>query len=353
MKRVYVLSGKAVSLQVVAEDVIKVFQKAGFPVVGLQSPNINPRIHQTIQGIVYVFPADPIYALEYAGLYTLFKRLIGDRQVFYTTVEGKLHVPAVNYSVYNYVEFIANSQYTKEKLEEAGFNVIDVVYHGVDPGEVQVAKEQSVKLRKKLEQDFPNKVYFGIVQSGHVRKGWDSFLKALDIVNQKVGDKVAFLVITESSIFSMLEKPNVYIVSEMGRLRHVDVMAFYGAIDFLVSPTYSEGFGLPILEAMSMGTPVIHCWFKPLSEFSLKDVNITFDYDYVDLWTNPKMPRGGILFELHKYDPKALADAIIRAVDLKLNHLEDYTNRKAKLTEYTKKFNIYDLYKVFVDRIRG
>merc|ERR1719373_213470 len=43
----------------------------------------------------------------------------------------------------------------------------------------------------------------------------------------------------------------------MGPIDALDVPKLYKAMDCLVLPSRGEGFGLPILEAMSVGTPVI------------------------------------------------------------------------------------------------
>lgn len=42
-----------------------------------------------------------------------------------------------------------------------------------------------------------------------------------------------------------------------GKVAHEDLPAFYKAADLLVYPSFAEGFGLPIVEAMACGTPVV------------------------------------------------------------------------------------------------
>jgi glycosyltransferase involved in cell wall biosynthesis len=46
-------------------------------------------------------------------------------------------------------------------------------------------------------------------------------------------------------------------VKELGRPRDVELCAMYGAVDALIFPSLHEGFGLPVLEAMACGTPVV------------------------------------------------------------------------------------------------
>ena len=46
-------------------------------------------------------------------------------------------------------------------------------------------------------------------------------------------------------------------VKFVGRIKDNDLPAFYSEADFFIFPSLYEGFGLPVLEAMASGTPVI------------------------------------------------------------------------------------------------
>ena len=46
-------------------------------------------------------------------------------------------------------------------------------------------------------------------------------------------------------------------VEFMGVLNHYDLLAFYDKVDIYIQPSYSEGLSRAIVEAMSMGCPVL------------------------------------------------------------------------------------------------
>jgi glycosyltransferase involved in cell wall biosynthesis len=46
-------------------------------------------------------------------------------------------------------------------------------------------------------------------------------------------------------------------IQHLGHVNDVDLPCIYAAVDTLVTPSFNEGFGLPALEAMACGTPVV------------------------------------------------------------------------------------------------
>lgn len=64
------------------------------------------------------------------------------------------------------------------------------------------------------------------------------------------------------------------------------VKNFFHTLDCFVFPTRGEGFGLPPLEAMMTGLPVIGTGFSGMSEFMVEGVSLPLDYKLED------MPRG-------------------------------------------------------------
>ncbi|MGH3607909.1 MAG: glycosyltransferase family 4 protein [Pseudonocardiaceae bacterium] len=55
-------------------------------------------------------------------------------------------------------------------------------------------------------------------------------------------------------------------VRELGRPDDIALNAIYGAVDALLFPSLHEGFGLPVLEAMACGTPVVASNISALQE---------------------------------------------------------------------------------------
>ena len=79
---------------------------------------------------------------------------------------------------------------------------------------------------------------------------------------------------------------------DLGMLKDSEIAGFYASIDVLCMPSLYEGFGLPVIEAMAAGTPVICSNATSLPEVA-GDAAITFDPN----------------------DREELEDAIVRVMD--------------------------------------
>ena len=183
--RVYIPTGNAISLKVVSYTLSKVLQKAGM--IPFVSEQFYPEyvLKRRADAVIFNYPADPVYARGYVGHYVTFKNFYGDKMMFYTTVEGRPRRVELLAPMWNYVEFIANSNYTKRKLEEAGLKVEAIVHHGIDFDKVRAAKEKIPILRERIERYVGDKVSFCYVGSTHRRKNLHGLMNAVDILNRR------------------------------------------------------------------------------------------------------------------------------------------------------------------------
>jgi alpha-1,3-rhamnosyl/mannosyltransferase len=92
----------------------------------------------------------------------------------------------------------------------------------------------------------------------------------------------------------------------------------------LVLPSFYEGFGLPVVEAMACGTPVICSWAGSLPEVA-GDAGIQIDPN----------------------DPKAMAEAVLKLLD---NPAEKFRLKQAclqQITRFTMEQSICSTQKVY------
>jgi len=112
--------------------------------------------------------------------------------------------------------------------------------------------------------------------------------------------------------------------------------------DLYVQASLSEGFALPVLEALSAGKPVVHADYAPLNEVTTPKTS--FRVRVVD--TIYKREIGAIEYELHFYDPNEFADMIIYAKDQVLRSRVEYAHACVRRA---KQFDARKTYKQFID----
>jgi len=107
------------------------------------------------------------------------------------------------------------------------------------------------------------------VGSNQIRKNVFFILKTLPFLKAK-GLKVFFC--KAGSDFNNEQKEYIRVnglnnsVMYLGKLNEEDLVALYNIADIVVFPSLYEGFGLPVLEAMACGTPVITSTTSSLPE---------------------------------------------------------------------------------------
>lgn len=155
------------------------------------------------------------------------------------------------------------SMYSKEDLVRSYHinpSKIDVVYNGVNTRFMPTTGEEQLKTRKTYTEGKP---YFLYVGSLHPRKNIPGLLRAFDAFRQRSG-KDFKLVIAGGELFKTasirkthkaMHDPGEVVFT--GRITTEALHQVLGAAFSLIFVPYFEGFGLPVVEAMRAGVPVI------------------------------------------------------------------------------------------------
>jgi len=340
-------SNKGVSLQTVAMHITKVALSLGKQAVFV--PNIvDPYdVIKNRDEALIVMSIDPLHVLPWFLLARDLK-VRNTKCYYYGTAEGKLKKNLIP-DWAKPVEFIAVSNYVKDKLLEAGLKVAGMVHHGIDPEEIREARSNvrvGLNYMQKLGLDPSKHFIVTTVSQSHPRKGFAWYNQVIDIV-EKRDPYIKFLVITQDKGLNYFDKHNNLVVTaDFGKLPRLTILSIIHNSHILGFPSLAEGFGLPVLEAMGLGVPVVHAKLPPLMEFS---VGFTVQVTDITYYDSEKAYPSGIVFEHHLWDPQEFADMIVYVADL-------YRNKKDELNEYRaramKKAKEYYIHKQYTKLLR-
>lgn len=189
---------------------------------------------------------------------------------------------------------IAVSEYTKQEIMHyyhTPESKIDVVYQGCDPvfsQEIEQGKLQEVKARYQLPDKFV--LYVGSIEE---RKNLMLVAKAMAELNRRaaihvvaVGRRTAYV----DQIQDFLKAQGIdHLFHFYHQVPYADLPSFYKWASTFAYPSRIEGFGIPLLEAISSGVPAIGCTGSCLEEAGGPN----------SIYVNPD-------------DAKGMADAILR-----------------------------------------
>jgi len=210
--------------------------------------------------------------------YSIYKILKGNFDIFHQTHFETYSFPFIkkkpmvttfhdmNFSKYNYEKIVNNqkksvsradkiiaiSQFTKNELMEfwkVPSDKIDVVYHGVD------TPLDKNKIGERIVKE-PYIIYVGV---RHTFKNFDRLASAFSIIRSKYPD---LKLVCTSNSFS---KDEIRLFAELNISKNIlhasaneiQMANLYSNAEFFIYPSFSEGFGMPILEAMSYGCPTL------------------------------------------------------------------------------------------------
>jgi len=139
-------------------------------------------------------------------------------------------------------------------------NLIDVVYNGAGADLKPVDAALAQKTRNIYTQGNPYFLFLGLV---HPRKNLARIIEAFNIYKKNAGDNMC-LFIAGSTKYMSPDTKNAYLTSPYrenilfcGRLPESELHAVMGSASALIYASLFEGFGIPVIEAMSCGVPVI------------------------------------------------------------------------------------------------
>lgn len=131
---------------------------------------------------------------------------------------------------------------------------IHVIYIGVDQNKFY-----------PLKKVYGNKIKIGYLGGVGGRKNVILLVNAFKELVKKY-DNIELHIGGTGEQFETFKKMNIKNMYLHGRIPENKINEFYNSLDIFVFPTLSEGFGLPPLEAMACGVPVVVCNVSSMPE---------------------------------------------------------------------------------------
>lgn len=235
--------------------------------------------------------------------------------VLYGTTEGLGILNREDRKVASEIRTVAVSRFAKHMLELAKIPVAGVVYHGLDMKKRRVDGRLYRSIRTKTARNRSHVIL--TVSANHSRKGLGNLMRAQRVVEKQVPNAYLILHSQLNGYYDIdhetkaLGIKNLWSTNLFGQLRQSQVNALYKSCNVYVQPSYSEGFGLPILEAFRFDKPVIAVNAPPFNEIIRHNHNGILVEPNGFSWV--KDPTG-IRFKMHTYSPGKLATAVIKCL---------------------------------------
>jgi len=182
----------------------------------------------------------------------------------HTTIKGPFFRSAIKTALHRASRCIVPSKATRDELVRvlaADSTKIDVAYHGVDRETFHVpSPDERARVQARLGlRGMPYVAFLGMLEP---RKNVPGLIRGW---SKAVSDREAppALVLAGGSGWddeidqAIAEVPSHLRVLRPGYLRFQDLRGYLGGAFVVAYPSYGEGFGLPVLEAMACGAAVL------------------------------------------------------------------------------------------------
>ncbi len=186
-------------------------------------------------------------------------------------------------NIYRSDMILTGSEYSKQEiLQRLDFDEskVKVIYHAVN--------HQLFKVYKNIEVPFkiPKKFILS-VGSIEPRKNLIGLLKAYDILDENLKEEYKLVLVgfkgwENKEIMDIIEN-NKQNIHYLGFVTDEELAKVYNLASLFVFPSFYEGFGLPPLEAMACGTPVVSSNLTSMPEVCLDAAVYCNPSDVVDI----------------------------------------------------------------------
>lgn len=232
--------------------------------------------------------------------------------VSYYVIEGTplWYKPHKDWIDWQYI--VTPSNFVRRVIEGCGFKVREVIPHQI-PETLTVDAEYGESWRKSLP---PNKKILLYNGTQILRKQLPKLNEAIKILSAKRSD---FLMVYHTdkvnkvfhTSISELNAPNTVIQNEFTSLKYEQVLAKMYYADIIVHPAVTEGFGLPVLEALALGKPLVCIDANGVNEIA------NTDNSFMVTRVKPSTLRWPqyLDFQISDYEPIDLAEQIEIALD--------------------------------------
>ena len=181
----------------------------------------------------------------------------------HTAVKGTFFRSATRTALRRATRVIVPSKATRDELVrvlDADPTKIDVAYHGVDPDVFHVPTDaEKARVAARLGLRGPYVAFLGQLEP---RKNVPNLIRGWARAVHWRDDPPALVLAggsgwDEEVDAAIADVPSHLRVLRPGYLRFADLPAYLGGAVVCAYPSHGEGFGLPVLEAMACGTPVL------------------------------------------------------------------------------------------------
>jgi len=182
----------------------------------------------------------------------------------HSTVKGTFFRSATRTAVRRAARVVVPSKATRDeviRVLDADATTIDVAYHGVDPRTFRRpsdAEKQRVQARLGLGGR-PYLAFLGMLEP---RKNVPGLIRGWVTAFADREDAPALVLAGGSGWDDHVDEAVAHVPSHLrvlrpGYLRFTDLPGYLGGARIVTYPSHGEGFGLPVLEAMACGAPVL------------------------------------------------------------------------------------------------